>query len=281
MTPAVLTRFVPSGAPPREAVGGEPAAIEDVRCVARVRGDGGVRELVIGTDAHGNVVVTNDRGRLGQRARGELAYHDTATSGRTLELHAEPIYIFDLQTVEMLPDAPGPNDPLRVHGVMYGPYSEYDDGAVVPVEGQLTVTRADLLGGLVDGMATAFAYSPDEHGSRCVHALLPGECADVIDTGKGVILALPLAPTWMPDCPLSNDLVVAQLVHDVLGALRADLGVTPAKHGFMSFLRGHGKKKLPEQGTLDELVEAARAALARMAEAPTPEAVALSRRRKL
>src|SRR6185503_12336760 len=76
---AVLTRFVPSVAPAREAVGGEPAAIDDVRCVVRARGAGGIRELVIGTDAHGDVIVTGDRGRLGQRARGELAFHETAS----------------------------------------------------------------------------------------------------------------------------------------------------------------------------------------------------------
>ncbi|HUS28331.1 MAG TPA: hypothetical protein VMZ53_07475 [Kofleriaceae bacterium] len=301
----MLTRFVPSVAPAREPVGGEPAAIEDVRCVARVRGAGGIRELVVGTDANGNVIVTADRGRLGQRARGELAFHETAASGRVLELDTDALYIFDLQTMEMLPDAPGPNDALYVYGLMYGPYPEFADAEVVAVEGQLTVTRADFLGGLVDGVATTFVYPPDAHGSRCVHALLPGERADVIDTGKGVILALPLVPTWLPECPLSNDLVVAQLVYDVLVALRADLGVTQqlpvpnraaleaelvaqgwtiegdeatrGKKGLLGALRGE-KKQLPRQGTLDELVAEARAALSRMSNVPTPEAHALRRR---
>ena len=302
----MLTRFVPSVAPAREAVGGEPAAIEDVRCVVRLRGAGGIREHIVGTDAHGNVVVTGDRGRLGQRARGELAFHDTATSGRVLEMDTDALYIFDLQTMEMLPDAPGPNDALYVYGVLYGPYPEYVDAPVVPVEGQLTVTRADLLGGLVDGAAMAFAYPPDEHGSRCVHAMLPGERGDAIETGRGVILGLPLVPTWLPECPLSNDVVVAQLIYDVLSALRADLGVTQplpvpnraaleaeliaqgwtiegdeatrAKKGFMASLRGSEKKQLPRQGTLDELVAEARAVLSRMSGVPTPEAQALRRR---
>ncbi|HTL37033.1 MAG TPA: hypothetical protein VL326_28055 [Kofleriaceae bacterium] len=278
--------------------------------MVRLRGVGGVRELIVGTDAHNNVIVTgDDRMRLGQRARREVAFHETASDAR-LELDTDALYIFDLQTIEMLPDAPGPNDALYVYGLLYGPYPDNVDVAVVAVEGQLTITRADLLGGLVDGALISFAYPPDAHGSRFVHALLPGERADVIDTGKGVILALPLVPTWLPECPLSNDLVVAQLVYDVLSALRADLGVKQplpvpnraaleaelvaqgwtidpardeavrAKKGFMSSLRGSEKKHLPRQGTLDELIEEARAALARMPNVPTPEAVALWRRKQ-
>jgi hypothetical protein len=303
----VLTRFVPSLAPTREPAAADPAAIEDVRCVVRLRGASGIRELVVGTDAGGTIVVTGERERLGLRARSELAFHETASRGRTLELDTDALYIFDLQTMEMLPDAPGPNDALYVYGLMYGPYPAHADVPVAAVEGQLTVTRADLLGGLVDGTGSAFAYPPDVHGSRCVHALLPGERAEVIDTGRGVILALPLVPTWLPECPQSNDLVVAQLIYDVLSALRADLGdegaplpvpnravleaelvaqgwtiegdeAVRAKTGFMSVLRGSEKRQLPRQGTLDELTAAARAALAKMPNVPTPEALALRRR---
>jgi hypothetical protein len=307
----VLTRFVPSVVQERERehAPGDAAAIEDVRCIARVRGGGGIRELVIGTDAAGNVIVTGERDKLGPRARGEIAFHETASSGRRLELDTDALFIFDLQTMEMLPDAPGPNDALYVYGLVYGPYPAHADVPVLPVEGQLTVTRADLLGGLVDGMATAFAYPPDVHGSRFVHALLPGERADVIESGNGVILALPLVPTWLPECPVANDVVVAQLIYDVLNALRVDLGVaagTPplpvpnraaleaellaqgwtiegdvaerAKKGLLSALRGSEKRRLPRQGTLDELVTEARAALGKMPNVPTPEAIALRRR---
>src|SRR5689334_4305837 len=100
-----------------------------------------MRELIVGTDANGGIVVTAERERLGQRARGELAFHEAA-SGRVLGLDTDTLYVFDLQAIEVLPDAPGPNGALYVYGLMYGPYPAHADMPVVAVEGQLTVTRA-------------------------------------------------------------------------------------------------------------------------------------------
>lgn len=275
---------------------------ENVRAVLMIGDD----ELIVATDAVGTVCVTGDRDALPRRAQAQLAYHDVATSRRVLDVRAQELYILDLQTIEMLPDAPGLNDPLYVYGLMYGPYPTKQD--VVAVEGQLTVTRADLLGALVDGVDMAFAYPPDAHGSRAVHALLPGEAADMIALGRGIVLALPLAPPWLPDCPTSNDLVAAQLIHDVLVALRAELRVDtplpvpsraaleadliakgwriegdtalrPKSTGVLGALRGAEKKVLPRQATLDELVAEARAVLEKMPGVPTPEANALRARR--
>ncbi|HSD90478.1 MAG TPA: hypothetical protein VLB44_23295 [Kofleriaceae bacterium] len=303
----MLTRFVPSIAPAREPVGGDPARIVDVRAIVRLRGSAGIRELIVATDGDGCIHVVSDREQLPQRARAQLAFHEVA-SGRTIEIDAEELHIFDLQTMEMLPDAPGPNDALYVYGLLHGPYPSYADTPVVAVEGQLTLTRSDLLGGLVDGVTQALAYAPEPAGSRCVSALLPGERAELIETGRGVILALPLVPTWLPECPVPNDLVVAQLLYDVLSALRSDLGidspVLPVPNratleaelvaagwkiegdeavrakgkGLMGALRGSEKRKLPRQGSLDELVGEAKSALAKMQNVPTAEAAALRRR---
>jgi hypothetical protein len=258
--------------------------------------------LIIATDANGRVITTTDRDALPRRAQVQLAFHDVASVGRKLELDAQELYIFDLQTIEMLPDAPGLNDPLYVYGLMYSTR----DGT--PIEGQLTVTRADLLGALVDGVQHAFLYPPDAHGTRAVHALLPGESADMIALGRGVILALPLAPTWLPECPLSNDLVAAQLLYDVLVALRRELrlnthtlpvpnratieaeltaqgwkiegdeAVRAKSTGLLGALRGSEKKRLPRQGTLDELVSEARIVLTNLPGVPTAEALALRAR---
>ena len=258
-------------------------------------------ELIVATDANG-VVCLGERDALPRRAQVQVAYHDVATSKRALELRAQELYIFDLQTIEMLPDAPGLNDPLYLYGHMYGPYPAARDA--VPVEGQLTVTRADLIGALVHGVEMAFAYPPEAQGSRAVHALLPGEGADMIALGRGVILALPLAPAWLPECPLSNDLVVAQLLYDVLVALRAELrvegalpvpnraaleadlvakgwriegdeAVKPRATGLLGALRSSEKKQLPRQATLDELVAEARTLLTKLPGVPTAEALAL------
>jgi hypothetical protein len=91
----------------------DPANVEDVRCVVQLRGAHGVRERIIATELGGGVRVVEGRQALPQRARTQLAFHEVA-SGRALQLDADELWIFDLQTVEMLPDAPGCNDALYV-----------------------------------------------------------------------------------------------------------------------------------------------------------------------
>gem|GEM_PF-2403330 len=303
---AMLSRFVGSAGAPRDKVLDDPALVEDIRCIVRLRGD---RELVIATELGGGIRVFQNRECLAQRARSQLSFHDVASS-RVLEIDADELYIFDLQTLEMLPDAPGLNDALYLYGAMRGPHPARLDGPEAPVDGQLTVTRADLLAGLIAGHANAFCYAPDQHGSRCIHALLPGERADQIAAGRGIVLALPLVPGWMLDSPVPNDLVVAQILHDVLRALRTDgLGAdapplpVPDRAAFErqlvaagwriegdeavrakgrgiigSLLKGEERRRLPRQGTVDELIEEAKVALSKIPGTPTPEAAALQRR---
>lgn len=304
-------RFIASqAAPPRDPVLDDPATVEDARALVRLGGGAGARELLIATELGGGLrVVACDRERLPQRVRTQLAFHEVA-AGRSIELAANELYVLDVQALEMLPDAPGPNDALYLYGALRGPYPALLGKPAASVEGQLTVTRADLLGGLIDGVASAFAYAPEPRGSRCVHALLPGERADAIEAGRGIVLALPLAPAWTLDPVVPNDLVVAQMVHDVLGALRGDLGVAdepplpvPSRAALEAQLvaagwriegdaavraRGRGmlgavfggseRRALPREGTLDELIAEARACLARMPGIPSAEALALQRR---
>lgn len=306
------SRFVASAtAAPRQAVVDEPARIEDARALVRLRGGRGPVELVVGTEATGDVrVAAHARDSFSQRVQAQLAFHAVA-SGRAVDVAADELFVFDIQVVEMLPDAPGPNDALYLYGVMRGPYPAAPDAPVASVDGQLTVTRADLLAGLIDGAGNAFAYAPEPRGSRCVHALLPGERADVIEAGRGVVLALPLAPAWTLDAIVSNDLVSAQMLYDVLAALRADLGISePAlpvpsralvEHNLVAAgwriegnqaVRAKNKsllgslfggdverKELPREGSLDELVAEAKAVLARVPGVPSAELIALQRGR--
>lgn len=298
----MLPRFVASTHAPSDPAIDDPTAIEDVRCVVRLRGT----ELVIGTAAGGAVHITDDRSRLAHRALAQLSFHEVA-SGRVLELDADELYVFDLLTLEILPDAPGVNDALYLYGAMKGRYPAKEGSAVALLDGQLTVTRGDLLDGLVDGFVNAFAYAPDMHGSRCVHALLPGDRAETIERGRGIVLALPLVPDWVLECPTANDVVVGQVIYDVLNALRTDLGITeplpvPSRDALEQKLvatgwqiegnqavrprgRGIGKlfskderRTLPPQGTLDELVAEAKTVLARIPGIPSQETMALRRR---
>jgi len=306
----MLTRFVASTGAPREPILDDAQHVEDVRCIVRLHTSRGQRELVIATELGGGIRVFGDREGLPQRTRTQIAFDEVA-SGKVLEIETDELHIFDLQTVEMLPDAPGVNDALYLYGAMRGPYPASLGTPVVAVDGQLTVTRADLLSAVIDGVTRAFAYAPDPHGSRCVHALLPAERADVIaTTGRGIVLALPLVPGWLMDCPVPNDQIAAQILYDVLSALRTDLGVPPSPplpvpsraaleaklvdagwridgdtavrakgRGLLgSVLQGSERRTLPRQGTLDELVAEAKAMLSRMPNIPTAETVALQRR---
>jgi hypothetical protein len=131
----------------------------------------------------------------------------------------------------------------------------------------------------------------------------------MIDGGRGIVVALPLVPSWLLEIPQSNDLVVAQLLYDVLVPLRAELGesealpvpnraaveqelvsqgwriegdeaVRPKGSGLIGSLRSE-KKPLPRQGSVEELAAIAKAALAKLTAsgwAPTPEARAIARR---
>jgi len=304
----MLSRFIGSpSSTPKQRVD-DAAALEDLRCRVRLRGSHGDRDLVVGTQADGALVVVDlDRERLPERAQAQLAFHEVA-SGRAVTLDVAQFFVFDLQVLELLLDAPGLNDAMYLYGALRGPYPAEHGASISTVEGQLTVTRSDLLAALVDGTADAFAYQPEAHGSRCVHALLPGEAAAIIDGGQGVILALPLAPAWTLESLVPNDRVAAQIFFDVLSALHKELGdqtalPVPSRAAFIHELEKDGwtiegdaavrtkrsgilgailpdreRRPLPREGALDEYVAAATAALAKLGP-PTPESLALRRRR--
>jgi hypothetical protein len=304
----MLSRFVRSPTSTPSEWADDPALIEDVRGLVTLRGSRGPHELIVGTQADGALsVVAHDRAQLSQRVAAQLAFHEVA-SGRKLTLDVAELYVFDLQVLELLMDAPGLNDAMYLYGALRGPYPATPGQPVATIEGQLTVTRSDLLSALVDGTQEAFAYRPEGHGSRCVHALLPGERAEIIDGGQGAVLAFPLAPAYTLDSLVPNDRVAGQIFYDVIHALYRDLGEAlelgvPSRAVVAAELQAEGftiegdtavrtkrtgilgalmpereKRTLPREGTLDEYVRAAGAALARLG-VPTPETLALRRRR--
>lgn len=173
------------------------------------------RELVIGLDLGRVVRVVPATALDGLPAR---AAEQLAACDRTIALFADELYLLDVQAVEKQPDRPGADDPLYLYGVLRGPYPEALAAGVVAREGQLATTRGALLDGLALGIERAFRYERGACGTRCVHAALPFH--DLVSP-RAVVLAFPLVP--MGDDG-SNELVAGQLIHDVLGALRADLG---------------------------------------------------------
>jgi hypothetical protein len=304
----MLSRFVRSPTSTPSEWADDPALIEDVRGIVTLRGSRGTHELLVGTQADGALsVVELDRSQLSQRVLAQLAFHEVA-SGRSVTLDVAELYVFDLQVLELLMDAPGVNDAMYLYGALRGPYPATKGSPVSTIEGQLTVTRSDLLSALVDGTRDAFAYRPEGHGSRCVHALLPGERAEILDGGQGTVLAFPLAPVWTLDSLVPNDRVAGQIFYDVLHALYRDLREplelpVPSRAAVAAELQAEGftiegdtavrtkrsgilgalmpereKRTLPREGSLDEYVRAAGVAIGKLG-VPTPETLALRRRR--
>ena len=74
----------------------------------------------------------------------QVSFHEVAGGSRRL-LRAAELYLFELQLVEQAADRPGFDDPVHLYGTLLGPLSPAGLGEVT--EGQLTVTRADLLEG--------------------------------------------------------------------------------------------------------------------------------------
>ena len=164
----------------------------------------------------------------------ELAFNEisNANGGRLIE--ASEVFLFDLQLLEQPAGAPGWNDPVYLYGRLYGPYPESASEPQVGVEGQLTLTRGDLLQGLVDEAAGAFrcAGTGDAAGQarRCFHLMLPGDAEVEIRGGSGLILAYPLLPAELITDDVSNEIVVSQLLFDMLSALKEDLEREQAEH---------------------------------------------------
>lgn len=166
-------------------------------------------------DDNGLGAVPDDRWQsLAADVRTELSHAELTRGGRPRRVTASEIYLFDLQLLEQPLQTPGVNDPVYLYGTLYGPLPG-DRG----VRGQLTVTRADVLAGIVHGVEHAFRYG----AARCFHLVLPGERAEDLLRGCGPIVAYPLMPAELALADASNEAVVAQLAYDLLSALQADV----------------------------------------------------------
>lgn len=187
------------------------------------------REWIVATDGLGSLLMLPDAQRTSfpEPTQHELSFNEiySANKGRLIE--ASEVFLFDLQLLEQPAGAPGWNDPVYLYGRLYGPYPESADKLQGGVEGQLAITRCDLLQGVIDEAASAFRYAGTEatagQALRCFHLLLPGDAEDEIRRGGGLVLAYPLLPAELTAADSSNEIVVSQLLYDLLSALKDDL----------------------------------------------------------
>lgn len=213
--------------------------VRDILAVVTLHTTRATVELVIGLDL-GRVLRVVGTRELPRRARAQLAFHERARP--RLAIHADELYVLDVQSVEYRPDVPGTaDDPVFLHGVLRGPYPQGLVAGVQGLEGQLATTRAPLLDGLALGIERSFIYEAGRCGNTCTHAVLPLEGGKT----RSVVLAFPLVP--MGDDG-SNELVAADLIRTVLGAMRADLGDDLSRDPMPVSSRRHHERALVAAG---------------------------------
>lgn len=183
--------------------------------------------VVAGHDGRLAAVPDEQRNTLPGRAQEELTRYELGGGRRHRRIDAGELFLFNLQLLEQPANSPGLDDPVYLYGTLFGPLPTAGEGTVRGVEGQLTVTRADLLDGLYHGAQYAFDYPcPGAVGSRqrCFHLLLPADTEPEIHRGRGLVLAYPLLPPDLPFTDPGNEMLVEQLLYDVLVSLRDDMG---------------------------------------------------------
>jgi hypothetical protein len=215
--------FVPHAASPAEAVQPDPAAVVHAMDAFRLQaGYVGEQEWIVCTDIAGNVHVlpASEREHLPASTKAQLTHHELASGRTPRRISASELFLFLVELVEHPTDAEGANDPVYLYGTLMGPWPS---ASPMRVPGQLTVTRGDLLAGLVQGAPDAFQYVQDPESKtapRSYHALLPGDRAERIAEGRGLVLAYPAVPPELQAHNVANDPLVATILREALDQLQ-------------------------------------------------------------
>jgi hypothetical protein len=176
-----------------------------------------------------HAVRLKQRSALPSHIQTELAFNEVARAASARVLDIAEFYLFDLKLAEQASDEPGPNDPVYLYGVLCGPYGAEIQTEPTSVEGQLTLTRADFLEGVIRGVNHGYRYAnPAGAGSRarpslCFHMMLPLDREEQIQKGRGAAIAYPLIPSELLTANPANEIVVNQLVFDMLTAMKNDV----------------------------------------------------------
>ncbi|MCY1035213.1 hypothetical protein OV207_27445 [Corallococcus sp. BB11-1] len=217
--------FVPHAASPAEPVPCDAAEVVHVMDAFRLEPAYlGEAEWFVCTDVVGQLqlIPGSDRARLPASVQAQLAHHEVAAGRPPRRLAATELFFFSTELVEHPADAEGFNDPVYLYGTLTGPWP---GDAVTRVPGQLTVSRGDVLAGFVHGAQDAFRYVKDAERRETPsawHALLPGDRAEQLAQGKGLVLAYPAVPAELQTHNVANGPQVASVLHAVLAQLQED-----------------------------------------------------------
>ncbi|HKX28814.1 MAG TPA: hypothetical protein VJ302_14045 [Blastocatellia bacterium] len=227
-------------------------------------GDGRLNERgwVVATDClgHLHLLPDSDRESFPASIQNELAFHELSAGGRTRQtrsIQASQVFLFHFELLEQLAGAPGFNDPVYLYGTLYGPCPEAPEGPsgeetrMIGIEGQLAVSRGDVMEALIQGTEYAFRYAlpRDESGpaQRCFHLLLPGGGDEETTRGADLILAYPLLPVELRSAGVSNEFVVSQVIYDLLSAIKEDAIREQVEHPLRSMVLPVPSRSVLEQ----------------------------------
>ena len=219
----------------------------------------GPRRVVVARDMAGDLFLADDAD-LPDTVRAAVTQHELARPKPARFVDVDEVWLFTAELLEQAADTPGANDPVQLYGRLCGPFAR---GAPATAHnGQLTLTRGDLLRGFVDSAAHGFVVDD----GAVLHACVPGERAEELAQGRGLVLVYPLLP---PDADAggANEPVAQLLLHGLLHALHDDLARHKSTH---AFARGP-----LVDGTMKDALVAARDALGALAGFPDARSSAL------
>jgi hypothetical protein len=178
-------------------------------------------EWVVGFDDLGQIAAQPFAGATGS-VRGQVSFHEVA-GGTRRQLRAAELYLFEVQLMEQAADRPGFDDPVHLYGTMLGPLSPAGLGEVS--EGQLTVTRADILEGAARGASHAFRHAAPggAAGARGFQLLLPGDRPEELSQGRGVVIAYPVLAADLQSSAPGNEFFFNQILYDVITGVWGDV----------------------------------------------------------
>ncbi|RKG80236.1 hypothetical protein D7W82_29650 [Corallococcus sp. CA049B] len=217
--------FVPHAASPVEPVPCDASEVVHVLDAFRLEPAYlGEPEWFVCTDVVGQLqlIPGSERARLPASVQAQLAHHEVASGKPPRRLAATELFFFAPEVVEHPSNTDGFNDPVYLYGTLTGPWP---GNAVTRVNGQLTVTRGDVLAGFAHGAQDAFHYVKDAESRdvpRAYHALLPGDRADQLAQGRGLVLTYPAVPAELQAHHAANGAQVASVLHTVLTQLQED-----------------------------------------------------------
>jgi hypothetical protein len=182
-------------------------------------------EWVVGLDAAGTLVaqVLERERTLCPAVRAQLIFHEQS-GRRARTLGWEAFHLLEVGGIESVPDVPGADDPVQIHGTLVE-MPPPDRGQPRRVEGQLTVTRGDILHALVMGARDAFLYADAGTGraARTFHMLLPADRPDELTRGRGAVLAYPVLGRDTGVVGPGNEALVDEVLYQLLNAAWQDL----------------------------------------------------------